>query len=419
MQAAKTGKIHDVEGIRKDFPILSRQVNGKPLVYLDNAATSQKPRQVIDALVQYYETYNANTRRGLHTLAEEATSAFEGAREKVAKFIGAPDPSCIIFTRNTTESINIIAYSWGQSHISQGDVILLSQLEHHANLVPWQRLAKQTGAELRWIKLTSDGMLDMQSLKDGLAAGRVKLVAISHASNVLGTIIPVAEIAKLAHEHDALIAIDGAQSAPHFPVNVTEIDADFYSLSAHKMLGPTGVGALYGKLELLDSMEPFLTGGSMIGKVTFDSSTWAETPAKFEAGTPSIADAIAWGAAIDYLNELGMDWVNAHEREITAYALEKLSAINGVRLYGPMNAQQRVGVIAFTIDGIHPHDIAQILDEDGVAVRAGHHCCAPLMSILGVSATARASFYIYNRLDEVDTLVEAIRRAKKVFRIEH
>ncbi len=405
----------DVARIRKDFPILDRQVYGKPLVYLDNAATSQKPRQVIEALVQYYETYNANIHRAVHCLGEEATAAYEEARAKVAAFINAPSPECVIFTRNTTESINLVAYTWGRANVRGGDEILLTEMEHHSNLIPWQRLAAEKGAAVRYIGLTDQQTLALNGLEN-LFDARTKMVAMPHASNSLGTINPVEKVGREARRNGSMFLVDGAQAAPHLPVDVQAIGCDFYAFSAHKMLGPTGVGVLYGRRELLEEMEPFLGGGEMIRKVTFEGATWNDLPWKFEAGTPNIAGAIAFGAAIDYLNGLGMDNVRAHEIEITQYALEQLRRLDDIVLYGPPDASERGGVVSFNLADLHPHDVGTVLDRHGVAIRAGHHCTQPLMRRLGVSGTARASFYVYNTLEEVDVLVRALKDARHFFR---
>ena len=405
----------DVARIRQDFPILERKVYGKPLVYLDNAATSQKPRQVIEALVRYYETYNANIHRAVHCLGEEATAAYEEARAKVAAFINAPSPECIVFTRNTTESINLVAYTWGRANIREGDEILLTEMEHHSNLIPWQRLAAEKGATVRYIGLTEQQTLALNGLEN-LFDARTKLAAMPHVSNSLGTINPVEKIGREARRNGSMFLVDGAQAAPHLPVDVQAIGCDFYAFSAHKMLGPTGVGVLYGRRELLEEMEPFLGGGEMIRKVTFEGATWNDLPWKFEAGTPNIADAIAFGAAIDYLNGLGMENVRAHETEITQYALEQLRRLDGVVLYGPPEASERGGVVSFNLADLHPHDVGTVLDRHGVAIRAGHHCTQPLMRRLGVSGTARASFYVYNTLQEVDVLVQAVKDARHFFR---
>ena len=405
----------DVPRIRKDFPILERQVYGKPLVYLDNAATSQKPRQVIAALVRYYETYNANIHRAVHCLGEEATAAYEEARAKVAAFINAPSPECVIFTRNTTEAINLVSYTWGRANIREGDEILLTEMEHHSNLIPWQRLAAEKGATLRYIGLTDQQTLALDGLENTFDA-RTKLAAMPHVSNSLGTINPVEKFAREARRSGSIFLVDGAQATPHLPVDVQAIGCDFYAFSAHKMLGPTGVGVLYGRRELLEEMEPFLSGGEMIRKVTFEGATWNDLPWKFEAGTPNIADVIAFGAAIDYLNDAGMENIRAHEVEITEYALSRLGELDDITLYGPMDISERAGVISFNLDDLHPHDVGTVLDRHGVAIRAGHHCTQPLMRSLGVSGTARASFYLYNILAEVDVLVEAVKAARAFFR---
>ncbi len=404
----------DVARIREDFPILKRKVHGVPLVYLDNAATSQKPRQVIDALVRYYENYNANIHRAVHTLGEEATAAYEGAREKVRTFINAPSAESVIFTRNTTEAINLVAYSWGRANISEGDEILLTQMEHHSNLIPWQQLAKEKGATVRYVPVTPQGTLEVNGLEN-LFDARTKMMALPHVSNSLGTINPVEKIAAEARSRGVMLLVDGAQGAPHLPVDVQAIGADFYAFSSHKMLGPTGVGVLYGRRELLDEMEPFLGGGEMIRKVTFEGATWNDLPWKFEAGTPNIADVIAFGTAIDYLNDLGMDNVRQHEAEITAYALDRMGSIPEIILYGPPDAAKRGGVVSFNFPGLHPHDIGTVLDTHGVAIRSGHHCTQPLMRCLGISGTARASFYIYNTPQEVDALVDAVKAAVAFF----
>ena len=409
----------DVARIRKDFPILERKVHGKPLVYFDNAATSQKPRQVIDALVRYYEEYNANIHRAVHTLGEEATAAYEETREKVARFINAPSTESIVFTRNTTEAINLVAYTWGAANIREGDEILLTEMEHHSNLIPWQRLAAEKGATIRYIGLTDEQTLALDGLEN-LFEANTKMLAMPHVSNSLGTINPVEKIAQAARQRGVMFLVDGAQGAPHLPVDVQAIGCDFYAFSSHKMLGPTGVGVLYGRRELLEEMDPFLGGGEMIRKVTFEGATWNDLPWKFEAGTPNIADVIAFGAAIDYLSELGMENVREHEIEITTYALDRLRQLNDMTLYGPADPTQRGGVASFNFGEIHPHDIGQVLDQYGVAVRAGHHCTQPLMRSLGVSGTARASFYVYNTLEEVDVMIEALKAARDIFKLpEH
>ena len=405
----------DVKRIRADFPILDRTVHGKPLVYLDNAATTQKPRQVINALVNYYSRYNANIHRGIHTLAEEATAAYEAAREQTARFIHAPSSRAIVFTRNATESINLLANAWGRTRLTPGDAILLSEMEHHSNLIPWQLIAKATGAALAFLHVTDDGRLRLDEL-DALLTPRTKLIALTHMSNVLGTINPIRRIADAAHRRGALVVVDAAQSAPHLPLDVEALGCDALAFSAHKMLGPTGVGVLYAREDLLETMEPFLGGGEMIADVQLTSATWNEIPWKFEAGTPNIADVIAFGEALAYLERIGMEQIRAHERELTAHALERLSQAEGLTLYGlPRADEERGGVVSFNLDGLHPHDVGTVLDAEGIAVRAGHHCAKPLMRRLGVPATVRASFYLYNTREEVDRLVEALAAVKAFF----
>lgn len=409
----------DVARIRKDFPILERKVHGKPLVYFDNAATSQKPRRVIEALVRYYEEYNANIHRAVHTLGEEATAAYEEAREKVARFINAPSAESIIFTRNTTEAINLVSYTWANANIREGDEILLTEMEHHSNLIPWQRIAAEKGATIRYISLTDEQTLNLDGLEN-LFEANTKMLAMPHVSNSLGTINPVEKIAREARQRGVMFLLDGAQGAPHLPVDVQAIGCDFYAFSSHKMLGPTGVGVLYGRKELLEEMDPFLGGGEMIRKVTFEGATWNDLPWKFEAGTPNIADVIALGAAIDYLSDLGMENVRAHEVEITTYALDRLRQLNDITIYGPQDPAERGGVVSFNFREIHPHDIGQVLDQYGVAIRAGHHCTQPLMRSLGISGTARASFYIYNTPEEVDVMIDALKAARDIFQLpEH
>ncbi|MBI1976389.1 MAG: cysteine desulfurase [Candidatus Omnitrophica bacterium] len=406
----------NAQKLRQDFPILSRQIHGQPLVYLDNAATTQKPRAVIEALKRYYETTNANIHRGVHTLSEEATDQYEDVRAKVAQFINAPehDPSQILFTRNATEAINLVARAWGGENLKPGDEILLTVMEHHSNLIPWYLIAKEKGARTVFVDIDEQGFLRMEEFKKKLTS-RTKIVAVTHASNVLGTINPVAEIGKLAHDAGTLFLVDGAQSVPHLPMDVQKIGADFLAFSAHKMLGPTGVGVLYGRKELLEAMPPFLGGGEMISKVTLGEAAWNEVPWKYEAGTPNIADVIAFGAALDYLQEIGMETVQKHEQELVSYALRVLSALEEIVLYGPAKPEQRTGVVSFNVGTIHPHDISQILDSRGIAIRAGHHCAQPLMRRLNVVATARASFYLYNTPQEIDLLVEALKEARKFF----
>ncbi len=405
----------DVQAIRQDFPVLHQEVHGRPLVYLDNAASSQKPRVVIEALDEYYRRYNANVHRGIHTLSEQASAAYEEARRKVARFINARSAKEIIWTRNTTESINLVAYSWGRANIGPGDEILLTEMEHHSNLIPWQILAQEKGATLRFIPVTDDGYLDLDSLDD-LLTERTKLVSVVHMSNVLGTINPVAEIGRRAHEVGAKILVDGAQSVPHLPVDAQALDCDFLAFSGHKMCGPTGIGVLYGKRELLEAMPPFMGGGDMIREVYLDSATWNDLPWKFEAGTPAIAQAIGLGYAVDYLNSIGMEAIQQHEHGIIQYALEALSRVKGLTLYGPP-ADMRGGVATFNIPGVHPHDVSTILDSEGIAIRAGHHCAQPLMRRYNVPATARASFYLYNTPEEVDILIQGLEKAKAVFGI--
>ncbi len=411
--AVETQTVLNVELIRADFPILRRTVNGRPLVYLDNAATSQKPRQVIEALVHYYEHSNANVHRGLHTLAEEATEAYETARTKVARFIGA-EPEGLVFTRNTTEAINLVAYAWGLRNLREGDVVVLSEMEHHSNIVPWQLISQITGAQLYYVPFTPEGELDMDALDVALHR-EPKLVAITHVSNVLGTINPVEEITQKAHAVGALVLIDGAQAVPHEPVDVKRIGCDFYAFSGHKMLAPTGIGALYARPDLLEAMPPFMGGGSMIRKVHHDFSTWADIPIKFEAGTPNIADAVAFGAAVDYLQTVGMEAVRRHEQLLTEEALHLLEGEEDIVIYGPRDASRRCGLISFNFKHIHPHDVAQILDRQGIAIRAGHHCCQLIMRRLDVTATARASFYLYNTVEEVHAFWQALDAVREVF----
>ena len=404
----------DIQRIRQDFPILGRTVHGKPLVYLDNAATTQKPCSVIDALTDYYTRFNANIHRGIHVLAEEATTAYEDTREHTARFIHAPSPRAIVFTRNTTESVNLFARAWAQPRLKAGDQILLSEMEHHSNLVPWQLVAKATGATLAFLPITDDGRLRIDAL-DRLLTPRTRLVAITHMSNVLGTITPIAQIVERAHKQGALVFVDAAQSAPHLPLDVQQLGCDALAFSAHKMLGPTGVGVLYAREELLESMEPFLGGGEMIRDVQLTSATWNEIPWKFEAGTPNIADVIAFSQALAYLEQVGMAAIRAHEQDLTAYALKRLSVIEGLTLYGPSALMERGSAVSFNLEGLHPHDVGTVLDAEGIAVRAGHHCAKPLMRRLGVAATVRASFYLYNTREEVDRLVDALHTVKTFF----
>ena len=404
----------DVTRIRADFPILTREVRpGVPLVYLDSTATSQKPQAVIQAMDEFYRRSNANIHRGIHTLAEEATAKYEAARQKVAKFIGAASPRQVIFTRNTTEAINLVAYTWGRANLHPGEIIVLTEMEHHSNLVPWQILAAERDIRLEFIPVGDDGLLDLKAYQKLLEL-EPRLVSFTHMSNVLGTITPAAQIIQMAHQAGAVALVDGAQSVPHFMVDVQALDADFLAFSGHKMCGPTGIGVLYGRKELLEAMPPFMGGGEMIRRVHLRSFVPNELPHKFEAGTPAIAEAIGLGEAVDYLTSTGMDAIAAHEQEIIAYTLERLEEIPGVQVYGP-TAEHRGGVAAFTLAGVHPHDISQILDSQGVAIRAGHHCAMPLHEKYNLPATARASFYLYNTFQEVDKLAEAIYKVKEVF----
>jgi cysteine desulfurase/selenocysteine lyase len=405
----------EIQKIRADFPILGRDVRpGVPLIYLDSTATSQKPAVVLQAMDEYYRTSNANIHRGVHTLAESATAAYEGAREKVARFIGAPSAREIIYTRNATESINLVAASWGRANLQAGDLVILTEMEHHSNLVPWQMLAAERNLRLEFIEVTPDGLLDLDTYQK-LLEQDPKLVAFTHMSNVLGTINPAETIISLAHQAGAITLVDAAQSVPHLPVNVIKLDADFLVFSAHKMCGPTGIGILYGKKNLLESMPPYMGGGDMIKRVYLRSFSPNEIPHKFEAGTPAIAEAIGLAAAVDYLHHIGMDVIAQHEREVISYALERLVEILGVKVFGPC-AEKKGGIASFTMNGIHPHDVAQILDRDGIAVRAGHHCAMPLHDKFNIPATTRASFYIYNTPNEIDRLVEGLYKVKQLFR---
>lgn len=396
---------------KKDFPIFKQTVNGHPLVYLDSSATSQKPFQVIEALEEYYKTYNSNVHRGVHTLGTKATDGYEGAREKVRRFINARSTSEVIFTRGTTASINLVAHSYARARLSKGDEMIITPAEHHSNLIPWQQVAKNTGATLKYFSLLEDGTLDWEKAKEAITP-KTKIVAIHHVSNVLGVVQPIQELASLVHQQGGVIVVDGAQSVPHLKTDVQKWDIDFLAFSGHKMFGPTGVGVLYGKEHLLEEMEPIEFGGEMINEVELYVSNWKELPWKFEGGTPIIAGAIGLGAAIDYLESIGMEQVYQHDRELAAYAMEQLSQIEGCTIYGP---KQRVGLVTFNIEGIHPHDVATVLDAEGIAVRAGHHCCQPLMKWLQVPATVRASFHIYNDKDDVNALVKGIQKAKEYF----
>jgi len=402
------------EKLKKDFSILHQTVNDERLVYLDNAATSQKPEAVLDALTDYYHKSNANVHRGVHTLSERATSQYEGSREKVRAFINAEETAEVLFTRGTTTGLNWVARNVGGEILAEGDEIVISYMEHHSNVIPWQQIAQQTGAVLKYIELTDDGQLDMEDAREKITA-KTKILSITHVSNVLGVVNPVKELGKMIHERNGFFVVDGAQAAPHMPVDVQEIDADFYAFSGHKMLAPTGIGALYGKREILEKMEPVEFGGEMIDFVYEQSSTWKELPWKFEAGTPNIAGGIGLGSAIDYLSDLGMDNVLEHEKELIAYVLPKLQAIDGVTLFGPTDPRLRTGVLTFNIDGVHPHDVATAMDMEGVAIRAGHHCCQPLMNYIGETATARASFYIYNTKEDADAFIEAVKATKEFF----
>lgn len=404
----------DVLALRRDFPILQQEVNGHRLAFLDSGASSQKPRRVIECLEDYYRRYNANVHRGVYKLSEEATFAYERARGKLARFIGAASHREVIFTRNTTEALNLVAYSWGGANLRPGDRILLTLMEHHSNIVPWQMLAQRTGAQLDYIGIDGEGRLALEELDTKLDE-RTKLVALTHQSNVLGTINPVALIAARAHAVGAVVVVDAAQSVPHMPVDVRELGCDFLAFSGHKMCGPTGIGVLWGRRALLEAMPPFLGGGSMIKVVELEQSTYADVPSRFEAGTPAIGEAIALGEAADFLSGIGMEAIFRHEAELTSYALERLRQVEGLRIYGPSTSEARGGALSFTLEGVHPHDVATILDSVGVAVRAGHHCTQPLHRHLDVQATTRASFYIYNLIEEIDRLAAGLEKARKLF----
>jgi cysteine desulfurase/selenocysteine lyase len=403
----------DVEAVRADFPILERRVHGKPLVFLDSAASSQKPLAVLDAMQSYYREHHANVHRGVYQLSEEATAMYENARARVSRFIGACCPKEIIWTRNATESINLVAYTWGRANLQRGDRILLTEMEHHANLVPWQILAAEKGVELDFVRVADDGTLLIDEVPR-LLTPRTRLFAFTAASNVLGTVNPVKELAALAHKAGALALVDGAQSVPHAPVDVQELGVDFLAFSGHKMLGPTGIGVLWGRRELLNAMPPFLGGGDMIREVHLRNSLWNELPWKFEAGTPAIAEAVGLGAAVDYLDKLGMDAIAQHERQLTSYALARLAEVKGLRLLGPA-AERRTGLVSFTLPDVHPHDLAAYLDSQGIAIRAGHHCAQPVHERFGIVASARASFYVYNTPAEIDALVTGLQQAVEVF----
>jgi cysteine desulfurase/selenocysteine lyase len=401
--------------LREDFPILKIKVRGKRFVYLDSAATTQKPVQVIEAINNYYKNFNSNVHRGVYFISEEATRLFEEARMKVSRFINAESPRTIVFTRNATEAINLVAYSWGRKNIKEGDEIILTEMEHHSNLVPWQILAKEKNAKLKFIPVKEDGTLQLEKLQE-LFTPKSKILAITHVSNVLGTINPIKEIVEFAHKNGTLVLVDGAQSVPHIPVDVKDLGCDFLAFSGHKMLGPMGIGVLYGKEKILEEMEPFLGGGEMISQVWLERATWNEIPWKFEAGTPNVEGAIGLGSAIDYLKKIGMENIEKRERELTAYAMERLKEIDGIRIYGPKNPELKSGVISFNLENIHPHDVGTILDQEGIAVRVGSHCAQPLMAKFSVSSMVRASFYIYNIEEEIDIMISALKKVKEIFR---
>jgi cysteine desulfurase / selenocysteine lyase len=403
----------DARALRRDFPILERTVHGRPLIYLDNAASSQKPRQVVEAMVAYYYNHHANVHRGAHTLSTEATDAYEAARTSVARFVHAPEARSVVFTRNTTEALNLFVSSWGGAHLREGDEVVVTVAEHHANLVPWHFLKRARGIVIKAVGLTEDDRVDLDALEAALGE-RTRVVSTFHMSNVLGTINPLRRIADLAHGVGALFVVDGAQGAPHLPVDVQSIDCDAYALSGHKMLGPTGVGALWARAEVLESMPPFLGGGEMIRKVTVEDSSYAGIPARFEAGTPAVAEAVGLAAAIDYLEAVGMEAVAEHDAALARYALDRLDGVDGVTLYGP-HGDDRGGIVTFNIDGVHPHDVATALDAEGIAIRSGHHCAQPLGRALGTAASARASFYLYTTEDEVDRFVDAVVRTRDFF----
>ncbi|MCP4543682.1 MAG: cysteine desulfurase [Chloroflexi bacterium] len=403
----------DPVALKADFPILAREIHGKPLVYLDNAASAQRPQVVIEAMNEFYRTRYANIHRGVHTLSEEATAAYEDVRDKVAAFIHAPDRRGLIFTRSATEAINLVAYAWGRANVGAGDRVVVTEMEHHSNLLPWQVLAREVGAELAYVSVNDEGRFDLGSF-DRLLRGPVKLVALTHVSNVLGTVNPVREIVARSHNVGARVLVDAAQSVPHLPVNVEALGCDWFIFSGHKMCGPTGIGVLYGRPELLEEMPPFLVGGGMIRRVGRTETVWADLPWKFEAGTPPIAEAVGLGAAVDYLSRVGMDAIWMHEQELAACALERLAEMPGVRVFGPQSGE-RGGVVSFAVESIHPHDLAQLLDLEGIAVRAGHHCAQPLHEHFGLVATTRASFYLYNTCEEVDLMVEGIHKARGFF----
>lgn len=400
--------------IRKQFPILDHEINGHPLVYLDSAATSQKPRQVIEAISNYYNNDNSNVHRGVHSLGNRATEGYEGARDKVQKFINAKSREEVIFMRGTTTALNMVAQSYGRANVGEGDEIVITYMEHHSNIIPWQQLAKDKGAVLKYVDLEEDGTLSLDKVRE-VITDRTKIVSIMYVSNVLGTMNPIKEITEIAHAHGAVMVVDGAQAAPHLKIDVQKLNCDFFAFSGHKMCGPTGIGVLYGKKHLLEKMEPIEFGGEMIDFVGLYESTWKELPWKFEGGTPIIAGAIGLGAAIDYLEAIGLENIERHEHELAAYAMDRMSTIEGLKIYGPLDPEKRAGIVTFNVEGVHPHDLATVLDMNGIAVRAGHHCAQPLMKWLKVSATARASFYIYNTEEDVDRLVNGLRITKEYF----
>ena len=412
--AVTTTPALDAQRLRADFAVFDELINGKPVAYLDSASSTQKPRQVLDAMRAFYEHSYANVHRGVYRLSERATEGFEHARRKVAAYVNAPSERELIFTRSATEALNLVAYAWGLVNLGPGDLVVVTELEHHSNFVPWQYIARRTGATLKMIELDDNGELDLSVLDSISDEGRVKVVANNLVSNALGTINPIEKLSAWAHEQGAIMVVDGAQAAPHKAVDVQALGCDFFAFSAHKMCGPTSVGALWGRLELLESMEPFNLGGHMIRKVTFEETTWGEVPAKYEAGTQPIAEAVGFGAAVDYVTEVGLESIERHEHELAVYALERLADVPGIKLYGPP-ADRRAGIVSFNLGEIHPHDVAQVLDLEGVAIRAGHHCCQPLMQKLGVAATNRASFYLYTLPEEIDRLVEGLHKARKVF----
>ncbi|QLD89011.1 cysteine desulfurase [Natronomonas salina] len=403
----------DVEGLREDFPILQREFDGTQLVYLDNAATTQSPRQVVETITDYYYEYNANVHRGIHQLSQEASVAYEDAHDRVAEFVGADGREELVFTKGTTESMNLVAYAWGLEELGPGDEVVLTEMEHHSSLVTWQQICKRTGAECKYIPITDDGYLDMEAAED-MITDDTEMVSAVHVSNTLGTVNPVSDLADLAHDHDAYMFVDAAQSVPNRPVDVKEIDADFLAFSGHKMCGPTGIGALYGKEHILEEMEPYLYGGEMILKVTYEDATWNELPWKYEAGTPPISQGIAFAEACDYLDEIGLENIRRHEAELAEYAYEQLTQYDDVEVYGPP-ADDRGGLVAFNLEDVHAHDLSSILNDSAVAIRAGDHCTQPLHDVLGATASARASFYLYNTKDEVDRLVEAVDDARQLF----